>query len=240
MQWADLVQLIQTCRSRFDKVVLITNGLKLARMNTTNASAGLQELQDAGLSVLAVSRHHSAEAVNAKLMNIETHTPTLLRVHADHREVLPSLQLRLICVLQRGGIESVADIEEYTTWAASFGVTEVCFKELYVSTSHESVYHSHRANDWSARNQIPLSLVHDWAATRGFQIQSHLPWGAPIFGGTLHGQPIRIAAYTEPSLFWERSSGIARSWNVMADGTCLASLEDRRSLLEPTAIGELP
>jgi hypothetical protein len=38
---------------------------------------------------------------------------------------------------------------------------------------------------------------------------------------------MRVAAYTEPSLFWERSRGLARSWNVMSDGTCLASLEDR-------------
>jgi hypothetical protein len=40
---------------------------------------------------------------------------------------------------------------------------------------------------------------------------------------------LRIAAYTEPSLFWERTQGIARSWNVMADGRCHVSLEDRAS-----------
>jgi len=237
LQWADLVQLIQTCRSRFNKVVLITNGVTLARMNETEAIKHLQELQDAGLSVLAVSRHHSTEAINTKLMNLETHTPELLRAHANNRKVFPSLRLRLICVLQRGGVEAVGDIDEYAAWAASFGVEEVCFKELYVSTSQESVYHSHRANDWSARNQVPLSLVPDWAATRGLGILSHLPWGAPIFDGRLGSQHIRVAAYTEPSLFWERSNGIARSWNVMADGSCLASLEDRRSLIELTAIG---
>jgi organic radical activating enzyme len=239
LQWADLFRLIQTCHSRFDKVVLITNGVKLARMNEADAAVRLQELRDAGLSVLAVSRHHSSEAINTKLMNLETHTPALLRAHASNSEVLADLRLRLICVLQRGGVESVADIEEYTAWAASCGVAEVCFKELYVSTSQESVYHSNRANDWSARNQIPLSLVHDWAATKGFRIQSHLPWGAPIFGGTAQSKSLRVAAYTEPSLFWERSNGIARSWNVMADGICLASLEDRRSFIEPAAVGEV-
>jgi organic radical activating enzyme len=237
LQWADLVRLIQTCHSRFDKVVLITNGVKLARMNETDATMRFQELQDAGLSVLAVSRHHFSEEINTKLMNLETHTPALLRAHASHNQVLSGLRIRLICVLQRGGVESVADIEEYTTWAASFGVAEVCFKELYVSTNQESVYHSNRANDWSTRNQIPLSLVHDWAATKGFRIQSRLPWGAPIFSGMLQSKPIRVAAYTEPSLFWERSNGIARSWNVMADGMCLASLEDRRSFIELTDVG---
>ncbi|MEZ0091017.1 hypothetical protein ABH925_002176 [Streptacidiphilus sp. EB129] len=42
-----------------------------------------------------------------------------------------------------------------------------------------------------------------------------------------------IAAYTEPSLLWERTSGIARSWNVMADGRCDASLEDQASEIVP-------
>ena len=47
---------------------------------------------------------------------------------------------------------------------------------------------------------------------------------------------IRVAAYTEPSLFWERSHGVARSWNLMSDGRCLASLEDRASeILLPSA-----
>ena len=58
-----------------------------------------------------------------------------------------------------------------------------------------------------------------------------LPWGAPVYDVFVHGRPIRIAAYTEPSLFWERTRGIARSWNIMADGRCLASLEDRGSVV---------
>jgi hypothetical protein len=236
MPWEDLIRLIQTCRSHFDKVVLITNAVKFARMTEAEAAAHLRELQDAGLSVLAISRHHPSEAINRRLMTIETHTPALLKVHAKNREAFPRLRLRLICVLQRGGVESLADIGEYTAWAASSEVEEVCFKELYVSTSHESVYHSLRANEWSARNQIPLSLVYDWAVNKGFTVRSTLPWGAPIFSGVLEGKTVRVAAYTEPSLFWERANGIARSWNVMADGACLASLEDRQSLIDLAAM----
>ena len=44
---------------------------------------------------------------------------------------------------------------------------------------------------------------------------------------------MKIAAYTEPSLFWERSQGIARSWNVLADNRCFVSLEDRESHIFP-------
>ena len=49
---------------------------------------------------------------------------------------------------------------------------------------------------------------------------------------SLQGKPLQVAAYSEPSLFWERTSGLARSWNVMADGRCLVSLEDRASEIE--------
>jgi hypothetical protein len=63
-------------------------------------------------------------------------------------------------------------------------------------------------------------------------VEKRLPWGAPVFTGQVDGRDVRVAAYTEPSLFWERTRGVARSWNVMADGSCLASLEDRGSRLE--------
>ena len=52
-----------------------------------------------------------------------------------------------------------------------------------------------------------------------------------MFNGMIEGRTVSVAAYTEPSLFWERSNGIARSWNIMADGKCLVSLEDRRSTI---------
>jgi hypothetical protein len=138
-------------------------------------------------------------------------------------------------VLQRGGIEDAAGVRDYVAWAASLGVPEICFKELYVSTSRESVYHSKGANEWASQHQVPLSLVTEFAAEHGFREVTRLPWGAPVFRGECQGREIAIAAYTEPSLFWERTHGIARSWNLMADGRCLVSLEDRASEIQMPA-----
>jgi hypothetical protein len=45
------------------------------------------------------------------------------------------------------------------------------------------------------------------------------------------GRVLRVAAYTEPSVFWERSRGMCRSWNLMADGTCYANLETAASVV---------
>jgi pyruvate-formate lyase-activating enzyme len=229
LPWQQIDGLIRACKRHFPKVVLITNGVRLASLPEPELAKLLRDLTMAGLSVLAVSRHHHLEGVNAKIMKLETKTPAVLKAAAAVSELMPQLRLRLICVLQRGGVESAADLSEYARWAARLGVREVCFKELYVATSEESFYYARGANAWSASNQVPLSVVHDWASESGFQLSARLPWGAPILEGIVEGHPMRVAAYTEPSLYWERSHGLARSWNVMSDGTCLASLEDRQS-----------
>ena len=222
LEWSALLGLVRTCRERIGKVVLITNGIVIADDPDTRAC----ELRDAGLGVLAISRHHRDEARNTSLMKIATATPRVVAA-----AVRAGLRTRLICVLQRGSVDSVEAIEDYVAWAAALGVDEVCFKELYVSTSAESLYHSHASNAWSAEHQVPLAHVLAWAEQARFTVEHQLPWGSPIFGGTIAGRAIRVAAYTEPSLFWERSHGLARSWNVMADGSCLASLEDRSSAI---------
>lgn len=136
-------------------------------------------------------------------------------------------------MLQHGGVTDAAEVADYLSWAAAQGVEEVCFKELYVSTSTESLYFDRAANVWSREHQVSLSIVTGFAEQHGFELASRLPWGAPVYDGSWDGRPMRIAAYTEPSLLWERTNGIARSWNVMADGRCYASLEDRASEIVP-------
>lgn len=224
-----LKRLIQASAHAFDKVVLITNGHALAAK--PDPGAKLLELQQSGLSVLAISRHHHDADRSRQIMHLDTPVETVIQAWRDRREHFPKLHLRLICVLQSGGVADERTLAEYLTWAANQGVEEICFKELYVSTSAESVYHDRAANDWSRQHQVPLSLVTHFAEAHGFAVESCLPWGAPIYRGMWRGQPLRIAAYTEPSLFWERTQGIARSWNIMADGRCHVSLEDRASEL---------
>lgn len=228
-----LCELMAAGTAELGKAVLITNGHHLARRESAARVAMLADYTRAGLGVLAVSRHHHDDATSGRLMNLRTNVAAVAQTWgADHAR-WPELRLRFTCVLQRGGVDSLPALESYVDWAATLGVPELCFKELYVSTSVESVYHRHAANEWSGAHQVPLALVLEFAARHGFVEEARLPWGSPVFRGEWHGQPLRIAAYTEPSLLWERTHGIARSWNLMADGRCLASLEDRSSEVEP-------
>jgi molybdenum cofactor biosynthesis enzyme MoaA len=223
-----LLQLISACARRFEKVVLITNAHVIASPSTDQVNR-LSKLYEAGLRVLAVSRHHYDAEQNQRLMRLETPVEDLIQIWRESRDRWPLLRFRLISVLQKGGVEDNSTLERYVSWAADLGVEEICFKELYVSTSAESVYHDRLANDWSRQHQVSLSLVSRFAQQAGFAVESRLPWGAPVYRGQWLGKSLRIAAYTEPSLFWERTYGIARSWNVMADGRCHVSLEDRAS-----------
>ncbi len=231
-----LCRLIEVGRTALAKVVLITNGHHLSNKERIDRRKNLEDYRDAGLEVLAVSRHHHDDAASARLMSLDTDVASIARDWHDHQSDWPALRMRLICVLQRGGINNMAMMEAYVAWAANLGVRELCFKELYVSTSIESVYHRHEANVWSHSHQVPLSLVLDFADKHEFREVARLPWGAPIFQGEWSGASMQIAAYTEPSLLWERSQGIARSWNLMADGRCLVSLEDRCSDISPTFV----
>ena len=235
----DLIRLINEASEVFPKVVLISNGFKWGSMPEKVRSVALRRLDDAGLSVLAISRHHFDEGRNAALMNLATQSEKIADSWSVGRSSLSQLRLRWICVLQRGGIENRALLEGYLEWAVSSRVEEICYKDLYVSTSVESEYFDRAANNWSADNQISLRMVLDFALDSGWELVHRLPWGAPIFEGLWRGRRVRVAAYTEPSLFWELTNGICRSWNLMADGRCLASLEDRQSEVLDGGLREL-
>lgn len=228
-----LVSLVGKCAAEFNKVVLITNGHLLGKATPERRLEALSRLDAAGLSVLAISRHHHDRDKNAAIMGLDTKTEELLESLRNHSAALPHISPRLICVLQDDGVGNVKDMEDYLSWAAAQGVRQVNFKELYVSTSNESAFSDLQANFYSAQHQVPLRVVHDFAEKHGWAKLAELPWGAPIYSGEWNGTEMQIAAYTEPSVYWERTNGVARSWNLMSDGTTLASLEDPNSQVCP-------
>jgi molybdenum cofactor biosynthesis enzyme MoaA len=235
---AQMLELIGVGHRHFKKVVLITNGVHLSRLDEGERKARLADYLQAGLSVLSLSRHHHDAEQNEGIMGLDTRTERVLNTVAANPE-LAGLRVRLVCVLQTGGIEDSKSLDAYVTWASERGVRELCFKELYVSTTKESAYHANPENQWSLDHQVSLSLITDHFAKRGFAVASRLPWGAPVLTGLWNGALLAVAAYTEPSLFWERSTGIARSWNIMADGQCLVSLEDPTSALSGTGVRKI-
>ena len=126
--------------------------------------------------------------------------------------------------------ESLA--ENISDWTFhSWVYLQICFKELYVSSSSESIYFDRAGNDWSYDNQVPLSIVTEMAIQQGWELITKLPWGSPVYKVRRGEHSITIAAYTEPTVSWELANKQCRSWNVMADGKCYASLESKDSII---------
>ena len=231
LKFSELKELIKLASRYFPKVVLITNGYFLAQREPAERDQALVELNESGLNVLAISRHHFDPKRNAKLMGLDTLSERIPESWRRVNDRLTKFHLRWICVLQRNGIETKEDVCQYVENALEAGVNDICFKELYISSQVESFYYSEISNKYSAENQIPLKVVLDAALERSWKSESALPWGAPIFTCGEPGKQLSIAAYTEPNTTWELSNRVCRSWNLMANGTCYASLEDRNSIV---------
>lgn len=222
----DLLKLTKMCSDTLGKTVLITNG---ARIETkTPNSHSLQDLHGVGLDVVSVSHHHHSQKKAKDILGLDVDIPHLAKLCQSP----DTPQLRLICVLQKEGVASSKDVQNYLKWAASLKITQVTFKELYVSTTTESAYAGQEANIYSRNNQISLKTVTDCARKLNASEVTRLPWGAPVFETSLDGQTIQFVAYTEPSVMWERTHGLVRSWNHMSNGTTLASLEDIESKVD--------
>ena len=104
LPFARLLELVRACAASFPrKVVLISNGLFLAALGEGERRDALRALEDAGLTVLSLSRHHPDPAVNARIMALDVGTERVLASLAAAG--LNRLQPRIITVLQRGGVE---------------------------------------------------------------------------------------------------------------------------------------
>jgi len=212
-----LLALTRGLSERFAKTLLISNGARL--------DAGLiSDLREHGLTTLALSRHGLDAAHDARVMGLAVNS-----AHVAQLAVEAGLRVRAICVLQQQGVASVDEVQAYVRRSVREGFHEVCFKELYVSSLSENPWAPSTANRFCEENQVPLAVVLEAMRALGLVQRDALPWGSPVFEGEVEGRRVKVAAYTEPSVGWERANRLVRSWNVMADGACVASLEDPKS-----------
>lgn len=233
MPFEELIEGLNISSQFFKKNVIISNGLFLSKLDEADIIDRLKALKSAGLSVLSLSYHHYDPVKNKVIMGMDTQAEKIMQAYSkcDRNEVP---RLRVVCVLQKGGVDSATEIQGFIDKALEYGIDQLCFKELYVASTYESLYSKKKENIYSRDHQVSLTTVIEFAQDRNLEIIKELPWGSPIFRYEGETGVVDIAAYTEPSVGWERSNGIARSWNYMADNKCYASLEDETSLIEAT------
>ncbi len=113
----------------FDDRVLYPNGTGLSR--ETTQAALVPRLMELGVR-LEISRHHPDQARNDAIMRFRRGVAV-----ADQRafeatlgEVAAVLPVKLVCILQKGGVDSPAEVRATLAWARSLGVSDVVFREL--------------------------------------------------------------------------------------------------------------
>lgn len=226
-----LIELIEILNEYFPYTLMIGNGSIVEKWAEKHgdyfAVEKIRGWSIAGLSRLAISRHGTDLDNDAAIMGLAVNTPRIMKLVKQ-----AGIPIRLICVMQKGGVDSPGAIQKFLERAVIDGADQVCFKELYVSSLSENPWARSKENIYCQENQVGLDVLISTLRELGFSQSMTLPWGSPCFDGHVLGKRLRVAAYTEPSVGWERSNGVVRSWNLMSDGNCLASLEDPASLLE--------
>lgn len=226
----ELIKALEISSEYFKKNIIISNGIFLSKLSEEEREKTMLRLSDAGLSTLSLSYHHYNVETNKKIMGIDTKAERIFETYQKIKSEL-NLRLRIVTVLQQGGVEDENGFKSFIDKALQYDIEQLCFKELYVASTSESLYSKKKENIYSRDHQVPLMKVIKYCESLNLPIIKRLPWGSPIYRYTDEstGKTVDIAAYTEPSVGWERSSGIARSWNYMADNKCFASLEDESS-----------
>ena len=139
----------------FDDRVLYTNLTGFTRERSLEL---LKALQDFNLTRAEVSRHSHIEKNNQEIMNFRPGISVKLNsVFEDGlRKTLDWIPVKLVCVIQKGGVENPEDIPTYLAWAKNLGVKEVVFREL--SRIHD-LYKKNVSAKYVETHCVPIDRV---------------------------------------------------------------------------------
>lgn len=120
-------------RSPVAERVLYSNGNGLAR--TSTGARLLPRLRAFALTRVEMSRHAVDEHANDRIMRFPDAPHVHVKKRAQFEDTLrfaieSGLHVRLVCVVQRGGVASFHDARAYVEWARTLGVGDVVFREL--------------------------------------------------------------------------------------------------------------
>ncbi len=103
-----------------------------------------------------------------------------------------------------------------------FRVVEICFEEKVVLATARNLYTSPtlpivEAPETKCRSGLFMTRRRRTVS----RSLTRLPWGSPVFDGVVEGRTDSRRRVHGAKFVWERSHGMARSSNVMSDGSCL-------------------
>lgn len=128
-----LENILKQIKKYEDKGLSITE--KVMYSNLSGFIDNLDELtriiKKYNLDRVECSRHHYDEEINQHIMNFKN---SKIRKNANFDRIIENLQnnikIKMVCVLQKEGINSVSEIKKYLEYAKKLNVTDVVFREL--------------------------------------------------------------------------------------------------------------
>jgi len=114
-----------------EEKVLYSNASGLCE--ETSGAVLLPRLARYGLTRVEVSRHHPVAARNDAIMRFRPGQPVARQAVFESavRAAREQVPVRLVCIVQRTGVATPRDVEDYLRWAVeSLGVTDVVFREF--------------------------------------------------------------------------------------------------------------
>ncbi len=149
-----------------EEKVLYTNGNGLSR----GKSGGLllPRLRAFGLTRAEFSRHHPDAARNDQIMRFRADAEVRSAAVFERtvKDALDHVPVRLVCVLQRGGVDDGAEVRRYLAWADSLGVRDVVFREF---SRLGDLYHGNRTSRHIESHRVVLERLLDeiWPDSEG-------------------------------------------------------------------------
>lgn len=150
-----LLDLVARHEGLFPTKVLYSNGSGLC-----THPALVDALAARAFDRVELSRCHFDEAVNQRVMRFERDQP-VWRTEAFEgtvRAVAARVPVKLVCVLARGAVETLDDVEAYVARAAALGVDRVVFREL---SALGDVYVDNRETRWIAEHRASSRALMD-------------------------------------------------------------------------------
>lgn len=148
-----------------EEAVMYSNGAGLV----AHGERLLPALAAFGLSAIEWSRHHDQAGANQRLMRFRDGQPVAdgAAFRQAVERVNAAIPVRLVCVVQQGGIAKPADVLRYLDWAHGMGVGTVIFREF---SELPASYRANPARRYIDGARVAVeTLLHGCMADRGFR-----------------------------------------------------------------------
>lgn len=130
----EFVELILKCFSDFEKSGgVITDKVMYSNLSgvVNNFNKVVELIECYGITRIECSRHHYDQDINQSIMRFKESEIQYNNCFSKLvMQLLEKVDLKLVCVVQREGINNIEDLKKYIVWAKSLGIGKVVFREL--------------------------------------------------------------------------------------------------------------